>query len=83
MPREDSGGGRGQIGRPMAHLPPVSRGITVCQGGEGQEGGCTHSRFPRSVEAKLCPSILPPRLRKPGVGDALRLPHTHRPSSVP
>lgn len=74
--RERTQAGGGQTGRPMAHLPPVSRGTTACQNGEGQEGGCTRSRFPPSVETKLCLSILPPRLRKPGVGDALRLLHT-------
>lgn len=35
-------------------------GTAVCQREEGQEGGCTRSRFPCPRQTKLCLSILPP-----------------------
>lgn len=77
--REDSGG-RGQQRWPMAHLP--SDGDDVCLS-EGKEGGCTCRRFTPSSETKLCLSILPWHLRKPGVANALSLLHTRHPSYVP
>ena len=53
---------------------------TACQNGEGQEGGCTRSRFPPphppSMETKLCLSILSPHLGKPGVAMPSASSHT-------